>query len=67
MEVYVLVRRDACIVCIGLIKYSRPNLGQARHIPAHPPPNIHHTVLLRSARTGYRPKAKLPAVYNVVE
>jgi hypothetical protein len=45
----------------------RPNFGRPRHIPSHPPPNIHHSVLIRSAKLGYKPKAKLPSVYNIVE
>ncbi|PVG02728.1 hypothetical protein CPB86DRAFT_750541 [Serendipita vermifera] len=44
-----------------------PNLGRARRIAAHPPPNIHHTVLIRMHTLGYKPKAKLPKVYNVIE
>ncbi|KIM31051.1 hypothetical protein M408DRAFT_327943 [Serendipita vermifera MAFF 305830] len=44
-----------------------PNLGRSRPMPAHPPPNIHHTVLIRMAKLGYRPKARLPAVYNIVD
>ncbi|KAG8832043.1 hypothetical protein FRC17_002153, partial [Serendipita sp. 399] len=27
-----------------------PNFGRARPVPAHPPPNIHHTVLLRQSK-----------------
>ncbi|KAG8784594.1 hypothetical protein FS842_009121 [Serendipita sp. 407] len=44
-----------------------PNFGRARRIPAHPPPNIHHTVLLRQSKLGYRPKAQIPEIYNVIQ
>lgn len=44
-----------------------PNLGRARRVAPHPPPNIHHTVLLRRSKLGYVPRARIPEVYNVIE